>query len=473
MRTIDTSYIDGSFVAVSGTEKLDIVNPATETPIGTLRLGDRHDAQRAIDAASRAQASFSRTTKRDRLDMLRALAAAVLRRSDDIRDATIAEYGAPLGRARWISQYASDCFTLTAEVLTDYEFSRGIGDATVLMEPVGVSALFAPWNAAAGTICSKLASALAAGCACVVKPSEFSGLQAHIVAEAIHDAGLPAGLVNVVNGRGQEVGDELARHPRIARVSFTGSTPTGKAIAGSAVESMKRVSLSLSGKAPAIILDDADLAVAVPMALRAGLQNNGQACIAATRILVPLRKIDEVKAIARSAIDALKVGLPTDPGTELGPLASRAQFERVQRFIAGGIEQGATLVAGGPGRPDGFDRGYFVRPTIFGDVSRDMEIFREEIFGPVISIICYRDEDDAIELANDTVYGLFAYVWSGDPARAQRVARELRAGEVLINRIAPELRAPFGGVKQSGLGREFGVYGLESFLEPKSIVDGP
>ncbi|MBO0902690.1 aldehyde dehydrogenase family protein [Jiella sonneratiae] len=470
MRSIDTAYIDGAFVTVSGDEVIDIINPANEKLIGQQRLAGRQDARRAIAAASHAQTALSQSTKAERLDMLRSLQAAILRRADEIRDVTIAEYGAPISRARWISQYASDCFGYAADALQGYQFSRRIGDATVRMEPVGVAALIPPWNAAAGTICSKLASALAAGCASVIKPSELSGLQSQVVTETLHSAGLPAGIFNVVVGRGSDVGDELGTHPDVARISFTGSTATGKAIARAASETMKRVSLSLSGKSAAIVLDDADFEAALPMALNSGFQNNGQACIAGTRILVPRDRLEEVEAIVRAAMGAWKVGDPADPGTTIGPLANAAQFDRVQRYIARGIEQGATLIVGGPGRPEGLAQGYFVRPTVFADVDNDMDIARDEIFGPVLSIIAYVDDDDAVAKADDSPYGLQAYVYSRNVERASRISERLMAGSVLINRVTPDLRAPFGGVKQSGIGREFGIFGLESFLEPKAIV---
>ncbi len=470
MPSIDTAYIDGAFVPVTGREVLEIVNPANEERIGTLRLGSRADARCAISAARRAQAELSSSTKAERLDMLESLQRAILRRSDDIRDATIEEYGAPVSRARWISQYASDCFGFARETLEDYQFCRRLGEAEVIMEPIGVSALIAPWNAAAGTICSKLASALAAGCATVIKPSELSGLQTQVVAEALHAAGLPAGTFNIVNGRGDEVGDELATNADVVRISFTGSTGTGKMIARAATETMKRVSLSLSGKSAAILLEDADFPEAVSLALNSAFQNNGQACIAGTRLLVPRSRMEEVEAIVRSTAAGLTVGDPADPETVIGPLANAAQYDRIQRFIASGIEQGATLIAGGPGRPEGLEKGYFVRPTVFTDVGTDMDIARQEIFGPVLSIISYRDEDDAVEIANDSIYGLQAYVHSANLARARQLAARLSAGTVLINRTTPDLRAPFGGVKQSGIGREFGVFGLESFLEAKSVV---
>lgn len=470
MRIIDTAYIAGDFVPVQGDERLDVVDPATEAVIATARLANREDAQRAIDAAWRAQPEIGRSSKAERIGMLRRLEAALAARAGDIAEATIAEYGAPAARVGFVTQYASQVFGSMARILADYTFTRSIGDACVRLEPVGVSALIAPWNSVAGTICSKLASALAAGCASVIKPSEFSPLQTHVVTEALHGAGLPAGVVNVVTGRGTDVGDELAVNPRIARISFTGSTATGKVIARAAVDGMKRVSLSLSGKSASIVLDDADLAAAVPLALNGGFNNNGQACIAGTRILVPRGRLGEVVELVRSTLAGLHVGDPRAPSTIIGPVASQAQYDRIQRYIARGLEQGARLVAGGEGRPEGLEKGHFVRPTVFADVSNDMDIAREEIFGPVLSILAYDTEEEAIEIANDSAYGLYAYVFSGQRERALRVADRLHAGTVLINTLRPELLAPFGGVKQSGIGREFGIFGLESFLEPKTEV---
>jgi aldehyde dehydrogenase (NAD+) len=470
MRFIDTAYIGGGFVPVEGAERLDVADPATGTAIATVRLANREDARRAIDAAWRSQPEIGRSSKQERIEMLRHLETALAARSADIAEATIAEYGAPAARVGFVTQYASQVFGSMARILEDYSFTREIGEARVRMEPVGVSALIAPWNSVAGTICSKLAAALAAGCASIIKPSEFSPLQTHVVTEALHAAGLPAGVVNVVTGRGADVGDELSTNPRIARISFTGSTATGKVIARSAVDSMKRVSLSLSGKSASIILDDADLATAVPTALNGGFNNNGQACIAGTRILAPRSRLAEVVQLVGSTLAGLHVGDPRDPSTTIGPVASQAQYDRIQRYIARGLEQGAQIIAGGEGRPEGFQKGYFVRPTVFADVSNDMDIAREEIFGPVLSILAYDTEEDAIQIANDSAYGLYAYVFSGQRERALRVADRLQAGTVLVNTLRPELVAPFGGVKQSGVGREFGVFGLESFLEPKTEV---
>jgi len=469
---IDEAYIDGAFVRVHGSEVVASVNPATEQTIGTAVLADREDARLAIAAARRAQDRLRHTSKAERIDMLHSLRAAVLAQTERIRDITIEEYGGPVARAQWISQYASQCFANTAAALAHHEPARRVGESTVLMEPVGVSVLIAPWNSAAGSICSKLASALAAGCASIIKPSEFSILQTRVVTEALHAAGLPAGVFNVVVGRGADVGDELATHPDVARISFTGSTVTGKLIARAAVGTMKRVSLALTGKSASIVLDDADLSLALPLAVHAAFMNNGQACIAGTRVLVPRARMDEVSERLRAIVAGMRVGDPRDPATQIGPLASLAQFDRIQRYIRRGLEQGASLVVGGEGKPEGLDTGFYVRPTVFANVSNDMDIARDEIFGPVLSVIAYDHEDDAIRIANDSVYGLQAYVFSSQPERAAGMAPRLQAGTVLVNRITPDLLAPFGGVKESGIGREFGEYGFEAFLEPKTVSVG-
>lgn len=470
MWNIDKAYIDGEFVSVQGSEVVEIINPATEQAIGTATLGNRDDAKRAIAAAQRAQRTLGRTTMLERIDMLQRLQSAVLARTEQIRAATIDEYGGPFARAQWVSQYASQCFANAALALEQYELTRRVGAATVVMQPVGVAGLIAPWNSTAGTICSKLASAIAAGCASVIKPSELSPLQTQVVAEALHEAGLPSGVFNILLGRGTDVGDEISTSPSIAKISFTGSTPTGKLIARAGVETMKRVSLALTGKSASVVLDDADLATAVPLALNAAFLNNGQACVAGTRLLIPRARLNEVIERVRAIVSTMRVGDPRDPATVIGPLVSRAQYDRVQRFIRRGQEQGARLIVGGEGRPHGLEKGYFVKPTVFADVRNDMDIAREEIFGPVLSILTYDSEDEAVNIANDSVYGLQAYVFSSQQERAERVATHLEAGVVLINRIAPELLAPFGGVKQSGIGREFGVFGLEAFLEAKTVV---
>ncbi|WP_392889597.1 aldehyde dehydrogenase family protein [Pseudomonas migulae] len=472
MWNINQAYIDGAFVPVQGREVVECINPTTEAVMGTVTLANREDAKLAIAAAQRAQDAMGRTTKAERIDMFKRLQIAVLASTDAIRDTAIEEYGAPFARAQWVSQYASQCFANAAQTLEDYELVRPIGAATVVMEPVGVAGLIAPWNSTAGTVCSKLASAIAAGCASVIKPSELSALQTQVLAQALHGAGLPNGVFNILLGRGSDVGDEISTSPDIAKISFTGSTPTGKLIAHAGIETMKRVSLALTGKSASIILADADFASAIPLALNAAFMNNGQACVAGTRLLVPRKRLKDVIEQVKTLVDALVVGDPRDPATAIGPLVSRAQYDRVQGFIRRGQVQGATLIAGGEGRPEGLTQGYFVRPTVFADVSNDMDIAREEIFGPVLSILAYDTEEEAIAIANASLYGLQAYVFTQQPERAKRIASRLQAGTVLINRIAPELLAPFGGVKQSGIGREFGVFGLEAFLEAKTVVVG-
>ncbi|SFQ21692.1 aldehyde dehydrogenase (NAD+) [Variovorax sp. OK605] len=471
MWNIDKAYIGGAFVPVQGSEVVEALNPATQQVIGTATLANRDDAKRAIAAAKRAQQALRRTGKAERIEMLEQLSAAVLARTDEIRDVTIEEYGGPLARAQWVSQYASQCFAGAAKTLEAYELTRRIGDATVVMEPVGVAGLIAPWNSTAGTVCSKLASAIAAGCATVIKPSELSPIQSQVVAEALHGAGLPAGVFNILLGRGADVGDEISTSPDVAKISFTGSTATGKFIARAGIDTMKRVSLALTGKSASVVLDDADLATVLPLAVNVAFMNNGQACVAGTRLLVPRSRMKEALERVAAIVASMRVGDPRDAATAIGPLATQAQYERIQRFIRRGLEQGATLVAGGEGRPEGLRRGWFVKPTVFGDVRNDMDIAREEIFGPVLSVIGYDDEDEAVRIANDSAYGLQAYVFSSQPERARRVASRLQAGSVLVNRIAPELLAPFGGVKQSGVGREFGVFGMEAFMEPKTIVE--
>ena len=369
-------------------------------------------------------------------------------------------------------QRAAGSFLNAAKTLEDYALTRRIGAAEVVMEPVGVAGMITPWNANAIFICNKLATAIAAGCAAVIKPSEMSAIQTQIVTECLHEAGLPAGVFNIVNGRGDVAGAELSAHPDVAKISFTGSTAVGKAILRAGVETMKRVTLELGGKSPTLILDDADLASAVPLAVAAGFQNSGQACLAGTRILVPEDRLAEVSALAKETVMKVKVGDPREPDTQIGPMVSQKQWERVQRYIRLGIEEGAAVLTGGEGHPPGLGDGYFVKPTIFTNVTNSMTIAREEIFGPVLSIITYRTEDEAIEIANDTTYGLQAYVLSKNVQRARSVASQISAGTVLINGLQRELLAPFGGFKQSGIGRENGVFGLDAYLEPKTVMGG-
>jgi aldehyde dehydrogenase (NAD+) len=340
------------------------------------------------------------------------------------------------------------------------------------MTPVGVAGLITPWNSDAGFICNKLATALAAGCTAVIKPSEMSAMQTQIITEALHQAGLPAGVFNIVNGRGDVVGEELTRNPDVAKISFTGSTGVGKHIVASGAETMKRVTLELGGKSPTLLLDDADFPATIGMILQAGFMNSGQACIAGTRILVPRQRLAEFEQVAVEAIAQIKSGDPRQVDTDIGPMVSRKQWERVQGYIHQGIEEGASLLAGGPGLPEGMTRGWFVKPTLFSQANNQMRIAREEIFGPVLTILPYQDEAEAIAIANDTTYGLSAMVIGQDQQRCLAVARQIDAGRVLVNTLAHEPKAPFGGFKHSGLGREMGKWGISAYLEPKTVMIG-
>jgi aldehyde dehydrogenase (NAD+) len=431
MRLIDKIYIDGSFVTPHGTELFDLHNPATTQVIGQVRLADAEDARAAIAAAKRAFPAFSRTSKAERIALLQRMHTAIKARREKLLEAIVEEYGAPVSRAGFMADHPADVLLDMARFLEDYRFTRRVGTAEVVMEPLGVAGLITPWNSDAGFICGKLAAAIAAGCTAVVKPSEMSALQTQVVTEALHEAGLPAGVFNIVTGRGDVVGTEITSHPDVAKISFTGSTAVGKAILRAGAETMKRITLELGGKSPTIILDDANLAQAIPLALGAAFMNSGQACIAGTRLLVPGSRLGEVEELAKAAVALVKTGDPRDPSTTVGPMVSERQWDRVQRYIRIGIDEG-TLLAGGEGRPDGLD-GWFVRPTLFSNVRNDMTIAREEIFGPVLSIIPYADDEEAIAIANDTM-------------------------------------VPFGGFKQSGIGREYGSFGLEAFLEPKSLL---
>ncbi|MFM0197952.1 aldehyde dehydrogenase family protein [Paraburkholderia strydomiana] len=472
MQLIDKIYIDGAFVTPCGDELFDLFNPATERVIGRVRLANARDARDAIAAAKRAFPAFSRTDKRERVDMLERMHAAVVAKEDELYEAITEEYGAPVSRGRWMAQHASNVLLETAGVLRDYYFLRRAGTADVVMQPLGVAGLITPWNSDAGFICGKLAAALAAGCTAVIKPSEMSAIQTRIVTEALHEAGLPPGVFNIVTGRGETVGAEISSHPDVAKLSFTGSTAVGKEILRSGAGTLKRVTLELGGKSPVLVLDDANLDAVVPLVIQAGFMNSGQACIAGTRILVPQHRLSEFEARVQEEVARIHAGDPRNPETTVGPMVSQKQWDRVQRYIRIGIDEGARLIAGGEGRPEGVDVGWIVRPTVFSNVSNDMTIAREEIFGPVLSIIAYRDMEDAVSIANDTNYGLQAYVFSADAKRAREVASRIEAGRVLVNTLAHEPAAPFGGFKQSGIGREYGTFGLEAFLEPKAILVG-
>lgn len=470
MHHIEQIYINGEFVTPHGTERFDLFNPATARVMGQVRLADAVDAERAIAAAKAAFPAWSQTRKQERIAALQRMQAAVAARHDDLLEAVIEEYGAPASRSAWMASYPAEAIGQAIAALEAFEFVMTAGAARVEMTPLGVAGLITPWNSDAGFICGKLAAALAAGCTAVIKPSEMSALQTQIVTEALHAADLPPGVFNIVTGRGDTVGETTSRHPLVAKISFTGSTQTGKAILRNAAENFTRVTLELGGKSPTLILDDADIKQAVPLAVQAGLMNSGQACVAGTRILVPQSRKAEFEQALAQAIAAVKSGDPRDSATGVGPMVSEKQWQRVQGYIRKGLEEGARLLAGGEGRPEGTQDGWFVRPTLFTDVHNQMTIAREEIFGPVLCVIAYRDEAEAIAIANDTDYGLSALVLGGDVARARRVAAQIQSGRVLVNTLAHEPKAPFGGFKHSGVGREMGTWGISAFMEPKSIL---
>ncbi|MEW9570779.1 aldehyde dehydrogenase family protein [Rhodanobacter sp. Si-c] len=470
MQRIEHIYINGEFVAPHGQEWFDLHNPSTEQVIGQVRLGDEQDAQRAIAAAKAAFPAWSRTTREERIDALQRMHKAIAARADALMEAIVTEYGAPAARGRWMAAYPADVIAQAIDALRSFEFEEQAGSARVILTPVGVAGLITPWNSDAGFICNKLATALAAGCTAVIKPSEMSAMQTQIVAEALHEAALPKGVWNIVNGRGEVVGETIARHPDVAKISFTGSSAVGRHLVGAGAETMKRVTLELGGKSPTVVLDDADFAAIMPLVLQAGFLNSGQACIAGTRILVPRRRLAEFEQVAQAAVAQVKSGDPRDADTDIGPMVSAKQWERVQGYIRFGIEEGARVLAGGEGRPDGLHAGWFVKPTIFTGANNRMRIAREEIFGPVLTIIPYEDEADAIAIANDTRYGLSAVVLGQDIERCERVARRLDSGRVLVNTLAHEPRAPFGGFKHSGLGREMGRWGMSAYLEPKTLL---
>ncbi|WP_077963411.1 aldehyde dehydrogenase family protein [Ensifer adhaerens] len=470
MKLIEQIYVDGAFATPHGSERFDLFNPATEEKIGEVRLGDAEDARAAIAAARRAFPAMRRTEPAERVSLLLALRDAVAARADALRAAMATEYGAPQSFLAFSVPHAAGVFEAAAKTVADYAFTRRIGNADVIMEPVGVAAAITPWNSNIGFICTKLATAIAAGTSIVIKPSEMSAIQTQTLLEALHEADLPPGVLNVVNGHGHVVGAELSRNPDIAKITFTGSTTTGRTILRTAAETFKRVTLELGGKGPQILLDDADLDRAIPHVLASAFRNSGQACIAGTRLLVSKRRYVEINTRLAEAVATLKVGPSSDPAADIGPMVSARQWERVQSYIRLGQQEGATLLVGGEGRPDGLERGWFVRPTVFTDVTNDMRIAREEIFGPVLSVVRYRDEDEAIAIANDTDYGLQSYVLGSDAEHMRAVARQLEAGRVVINEAPADARAPFGGFKHSGIGREFGPFGLEAFLEPKAII---
>ena len=464
-------YIDGEWVDPAGNATREIINPATEESIGVVAMGDPGDVDRAVFAARRAFASYAQTTPAQRIELLERLGESFTERYEEISQAITQEMGSPITLSRQLQTATGMIHIKTyAAILADYPFEQDRGSTWVRREPIGVCGLITPWNWPINQVACKVIPALAAGCTMVLKPSELTPMAAAILTEAIDAAGIPPGVFNLVNGDGPTVGQAICAHPQVDMVSFTGSTRAGKAVAVAAAQTVKRVAQELGGKSPNILLPDADFETAVAAGIQGVLLNCGQSCAAPTRMLVPRDRLEEVNGIARAVIDTVVVGDPQREDVALGPLAGAAQFNKVQGLIEQGIEEGAALICGGPGRPEGLPKGFYVRPTVFSNVDNAMSIAQEEIFGPVLVIIGYDDEEDAVRIANDTYYGLSAYVTSPDLERARRVAARIRAGSVFINAADLDPLAPLGGYKQSGNGREWGIEGLEEYLETKSML---
>ena len=464
-------YINGEWVAPTTSELLDVINPATEQSIGQIAMGGVEDVNKAVAAAKSAFDSFALTTKEERIAILEAIIAKYAERLGDVAAVISEEMGAPVNLASKAQAPAGlGHFMTTLEVLKNYEFEQDLGTSRIIKEPAGVCGFITPWNWPINQIACKVAPAIAAGCTMVLKPSEVAPFNAILFAEVMHEAGVPAGVFNLVNGDGPVVGAALSSHPDVDMMSFTGSTRAGIEVAKNAAPTVKRVAQELGGKSANIILDDADFQQAIARDVFGMCTNSGQSCNAPTRMLVPKSRMDEAAAVAKAAAEQVKVGDPNSEETTIGPVVSEVQFDKIQNLIQKGIDEGAKLETGGTGRPDGLNAGYYIKPTVFSHVTNDMTIAQEEIFGPVLSLIGYEDDDDAVRIANDTLYGLSGYVSSGDPERAKKVARLIRSGNVHLNGAAPSQTSPFGGYKQSGNGREWGEYGLEEFLEIKSII---
>jgi aldehyde dehydrogenase (NAD+) len=464
-------YIDGQWVRPHAPAWFDVIDPATETVIDRLALGDATDVDRAVAAARKAFPAYAQTSVQQRIDLLRRIVAIYERRQEEFAQAMRLEMGSPISASRnfqvprgWLH------LNQLIEVLKRFEFEQRQGSTVLRYEPVGVCGLITPWNWPINQIVVKVGPALAAGCTMVLKPSEYSPLSSLLFAEVLDEAGVPAGVFNLVSGDGPGVGAALSAHPDIDMVSFTGSTRAGVQVAKSAADTVKRVAQELGGKSANILLDDVNLQDAVTRGVAASFTNSGQSCSIPTRMLIPRSLMSDAVQIARQAAEAFKVGATDDESTQLGPLVNRAQFRRVQALIQQGIDEGAELVTGGVGMPEGLSRGYFVKPTVFANVTPTMSIAQEEIFGPVLSMIPYDSEAEAIQIANGTHYGLAAYVQSADQQRARNVARALQAGSVHLNYPPADFAAPFGGYKRSGNGREWGEFGLREYLEVKSMV---
>ena len=464
-------YINGEWVAPTTSELLDVINPATEQPIGQIAMGGVEDVNKAVAAAKSAFDSFSQTTKEERIALLEAIIAKYSERLGDIAAVISEEMGAPVNLANKAQAPAGLGHLMTTlEVLKTYEFEQDLGTSRIIKEPAGVCGFITPWNWPINQIACKVAPAIAAGCTMVLKPSEVAPFNAIVFAEVMDAAGVPAGVFNLVNGDGPVVGAALSSHPDVDMMSFTGSTRAGVEVAKNAAPTVKRVAQELGGKSANIILDDADFQETIARDVFGMCTNSGQSCNAPTRMLVPKSRMDEAAAVAKAAAEQVKVGDPSAEGTTIGPVVSEVQFDKIQNLIQKGIDEGAKLETGGTGRPEGLNAGYYIKPTVFSHVTNDMTIAQEEIFGPVLSMIGYEDDEDAVRIANDTLYGLSGYISSGDRERANKIARLIRSGNVHVNGAPNDQKAPFGGYKQSGNGREWGEHGFEEFLETKAIL---
>ncbi|MHB8529649.1 MAG: aldehyde dehydrogenase family protein [Caulobacteraceae bacterium] len=470
MREYMKFYIDGQWVDPVTPRSLDVINPANEEVAGHISAGSAADVDKAVKAARKAFETYSQTSREERIDLLQRILAEYQKRFGDVAKAITEEMGAPASLAQRAQAPIGMAHLATGiEVLKNFKFEEDRGATHLVKEPIGVCGMITPWNWPINQIACKVVPALATGCTMVLKPSEEAPFSAYIWAEVMHAAGVPAGVFNMINGTGPEVGAAISSHPGIDMVSFTGSTRAGIEVARAAAPTVKRVAQELGGKSPNIILEDADLTTAVGGGVKHVMQNSGQSCNAPTRMLVPSKKMDAVIAIAKEAAESTTVGDPNG-NAQIGPVVNKTQWEKIQRLIKAGIDEGATLVTGGSGRPEGLERGFYVKPTVFANVTNDMTVAKEEIFGPVVSILGYETVDEAVKIGNDTEYGLAAYVSGGDMAKVREVASHLRAGQVALNGGDMDMSAPFGGYKMSGNGREWGDHGFAEYLETKAVL---